>query len=141
MAVAVLLLAISLGAAGQILLKSGLSQLGSHPRPLVVLASIFTNLRVFGGFFCYGVSSLFYLLALSRLDLSYAYPMIALGYVIVTYLSWQFLGETVPSLRIVGLGIIILGVIVMALTYGQTHARASSPTPPAVSAPLPPAGP
>ncbi len=137
MAVAILLFAVLLGAVGQILLKSGLSQLGSHPKPGPIFASIFTNIRVFGGFFCYGVSSLFYLLALSRLDLSYAYPMIALGYVIVTYLSWQFLHEQVPAMRVLGLAIIILGVVVLALTYGHTHARAVSP-PAAVTEPASP---
>ncbi len=139
MAVAILLFAILLGAMGQILLKSGLSQLGSHPPPMQVLGTIFTNIRVFGGFFCYAVSSLFYLLALSRLDLSYAYPMIALGYVLVTFLSWQFLGERVPGMRILGLGIIILGVVVMALTYGQTHADVAPSAPAAAAAqPAPP---
>lgn len=140
MAVAVLLFAVLLGAIGQILLKSGLnvlSQSGSKPPPLAVISSVFTNLRVFGGFFCYGVSSLFYLMALSRLDLSYAYPMIALGYVIVTFLSWQFLHEQVPAMRVLGLAIIILGVVVLALTYGHTHARAEA-SPPSITQSAPP---
>ena len=139
MAVGILLFAILLGAVGQILLKSGVSQLGSHPRPALVLASIFTNIRVFGGFFCYGISSLFYLVAISRLPLSYAYPMIALGYVLVTYLSWQFLGEKVPFARIIGLSIILFGVMVMAFTYSHPEASASA-TPPALTQPAPPAG-
>lgn len=138
MAVAILVLAICLGALGQILLKSGLSQIGDRPGVGRVLATIFTNFRVFGGFFCYGVSSLFYLVALSRLPLSYAYPMIALSYVIVTYLAWQLLGERVPLLRIGGLAIILVGVVVVALSYGR-QATAGLPEPgPTITRPAPP---
>jgi drug/metabolite transporter (DMT)-like permease len=124
-ALAILLLAILLGAIGQVLLKSGVSQLGRSPAPLMVVRSIFTNLLVFGGFSCYAVSSLFYLVALSRLELSYAYPMIALSYVVVTVLAWRLLGESVPLLRTAGLAIILVGVAVMALSYRAV--AASSP--------------
>ena len=125
MALGILIFAICLGAMGQIFLKAGVSQLGAHPAPLLVLRSIVTNLRVFGGFACYGLSSLFYLVAISRLDLSYAYPMIALSYVMVTFLSWKYLNEAVPALRIVGLAIIMAGVVVMALSYHHGSAGAS----------------
>ena len=116
-ALLVLLLAIALGAAGQILLKAGVNQLGERPSPLIVLRSIFTNGMVFWGFFCYAVSSLFYLMALSRLPLSYAYPLIALSYVMVTFLAWWLLHETVPAARIAALAIILAGVVIFAFTY------------------------
>ena len=131
MAIAILIFAICLGAMGQILLKSGLQKLGEHPAPGLVLAQIVTNIRVFGGFCCYAVSSLFYLVALSRLELSYAYPMIALSYVLVTFLSWRFLHENVPSLRLLGLAVIIVGVVVMALSFPRHTDAAASPAPPA----------
>lgn len=138
MALAILILAICLGATGQILLKAGLTQLGPHPAPTRVVASIFTNLRVFGGFMCYGVSSLFYLVALSRLPLSYAYPLIALSYVFVTFLSWKFLGEHVPGMRLAGLAVIMTGVVVMALSYRAS--AASAPQAAVQETPAPPPG-
>jgi drug/metabolite transporter (DMT)-like permease len=122
-ALAVLLVAILLGAVGQIALKSGINTLGHKPAPLVVIRSIFTQWQVTLGFVCYGVSSLLYLVALSRLELSYAYPMVALSYVIVAILSWKLLGEGVPPLRIVGLGAICLGVVIVAFSY-KPHAGA-----------------
>ncbi len=116
--IAVLLFAIALGVAGQILLKMGLNRLGEKPSPVQVLKSLLTPL-IFGGFVCYGVSSLFYLQALSRMPLSYAYPMIALSYVGVVVASWKLLGEQVNALRIGGLAVIIIGVIMLALSYGS----------------------
>ncbi len=116
-ALIVLIVAILLGAVGQISLKTGINMLGHKPPPLIVLRSIFTQWQVTLGFLCYGVSSLLYLIALSRLELSYAYPMVALSYVIVAVLSWKVLGEHVPPLRMAGLGAICLGVIIVALSY------------------------
>jgi drug/metabolite transporter (DMT)-like permease len=139
MAVAILLFAICLGAVGQILLKFGLGKL-HNPTVAQTLATIVTNKYVFGGFFCYAISSLFYLVALQKLDLSYAYPMIALSYVLVTFLAWRFLGEQVPGLRVLGLAIIIAGVVVMALSFKHTSFTAApATTPPAVTQSAPPA--
>ena len=123
-ALGTLLVAICLGATGQICLKAGLMNLGTNPPVGVVLAQIVKNWLVMGGFACYGVSSLLYLVALSRLDLCYAYPLIALTYVIVTLVAWRLLGEMVPLGRVVGLAIICIGVLVVALTYAG-----SQPTP------------
>jgi drug/metabolite transporter (DMT)-like permease len=132
-AMSILIVAIMLGAAGQIALKSGLNQLGAKPAPVVVLKSIFTPL-IFTGFACYGLSSVLYLLALSRLELSYAYPMVALSYVIVTFLSWKFLGEAVPLMRVAGLAAICAGVVLVACSY-RAHAVPTAVTPPAIERP------
>jgi multidrug transporter EmrE-like cation transporter len=113
----VLLVAISLGTVGQIMLKSGLTQLPPNAPTSVVLLSVVQNLRVFLGFACYGLSSLVYLIALKRLPLSYAYPMVALSYVLVVGLSWKLFGEAIPPLRLVALGVILVGVVTLALSY------------------------
>lgn len=112
-----LLVAISLGAAGQVLMKAGLRQLDEGASVGVVLSSIFRNIRVFLGFACYGLSSLIYLIAIHKLPLSYAYPMVALSYVIVVVLSWRLFGETIPPLRIAALVVILGGVVMLALSY------------------------
>jgi multidrug transporter EmrE-like cation transporter len=127
----ILLLAISLGAAGQILLKAGLSQLPENSPPVQVLSSIFTNARVFFGFACYGLSSLVYLIALKRLPLSYAYPMVALSYVMVVALSWKVFGESIPPLRIVAVAIILAGVVMLALSYDAQASGSPAASPPA----------
>ncbi len=115
-ALAVLLMAIMLGAAGQICLKFGLGKLDSQA-VFVVITAMFRNWHVLAGFVAYGVSSLLYLFVLSRLDVSYAYPFVAINYVFVTFLAWLILKETVPALRLVGLAIICTGVLVLAVSY------------------------
>jgi len=115
-ALAVLLIAIMLGAAGQICLKFGLAKLDSQT-PFVVVTAMFRDWYVLAGFVAYGISSLMYLFVLSRLDVSYAYPFVAINYVFVTFLAWLVLKETVPTLRLVGLAIICMGVVVLSVSY------------------------
>jgi multidrug transporter EmrE-like cation transporter len=62
----------------------------------------------------YGLSAFLWLVVLSRLDLSYAYPFLALNLVLITLVSWIVLGEMIPTLRWLGLGLICLGVVVVA---------------------------
>jgi len=119
LALLLLFIAISLGASGQVLMKGGLRQLGDRPAPGVVLHALVSNWLVLGGFACYGVSSILYLLALSRLDLSYAYPMVALSYVMVAVLAWRLFDESIPPLRVVGLVVVMLGVVLLALSYAR----------------------
>jgi drug/metabolite transporter (DMT)-like permease len=123
MALSLLLVLISclLGVSGQILLKMGMDRLGVIE--ISGLAAAWQMaLRVFGtpsvilGFACYGVSSIVWLVVLSRLDVSLAYPLLALNFILVPFFAWMILGEQVPSLRWVGVGIVLVGVTIVSRT-------------------------
>jgi drug/metabolite transporter (DMT)-like permease len=73
--------------------------------PLVVL-----------GLACYAMGAVFWLIVLSKLDLSLAYPILALNFVLVPFFGWLLLGEQVPSLRWIGVAIIFVGVTVISRT-------------------------
>jgi multidrug transporter EmrE-like cation transporter len=53
-------------------------------------------------------------MALSRVPVSIAYPMLSIGYVINAVVAYYWLGETVSLMRMAGIGIIVLGVFVVA---------------------------
>ena len=55
---------------------------------------------------------------LARLDLSVAYPFLALNFVLVTLSGRFLLGETVPSLRWLGILVIIAGILLVAKSTG-----------------------
>ncbi len=62
----------------------------------------------------YGLSLIVWLVGLSRVPVSQAYPLLSLGYVINIGLAWWLLGE-VPNLqRVAGIGVIVLGVVLVA---------------------------
>jgi multidrug transporter EmrE-like cation transporter len=133
-ALTVLLVAIALGAVGQIFLKMGVTQVkqdyaesqgvalaevDDKVPATYILKSFVIKPLILIGFLCYGVSSMFYLVSLSRLDLSYAYPLIAFSYVMVAILSWWLLGESLPAMRVVGLAVVLIGVALLGISYSD----------------------
>ncbi len=64
--------------------------------------------------FAYGLSLIVWLVGLSRVPVSQAYPLLSLGYVINLGLAWWLLGEVPNVQRVAGIGIIVLGVVVVA---------------------------
>ncbi len=118
LAVVYILISVAAGAIGQILLKSGMNRMGSitlsvgsMPETLLRLA---LNPYVVGGLFLYASGTVFWLAALSRVDLSYAYPFASMSYILMLAAAWQLFGETITPLRIVGTLIIAAGVLVVS---------------------------
>jgi multidrug transporter EmrE-like cation transporter len=113
--VAYILVAVAGSAAGQLLLKRGMSTMG----PLTISANqifktmwrIGTNPYVCIGLFVYLCGTFLWLVALSRVDLSYAYPFASLSYIVIIIGAWLFFGERIDMWRILGSLAIITGVI------------------------------
>jgi multidrug transporter EmrE-like cation transporter len=51
---------------------------------------------------------------LTRVDVTIAYPMLSIGYVIAALLAWQFFGESLSATRVLGIAIILVGVVVLS---------------------------
>jgi multidrug transporter EmrE-like cation transporter len=107
-----------LNAAGQLLLKAGVRQIGhfdfSPANILPIGLKIASSLPIFGGLACYGISVVVWILALSRVEVSIAYPMISIGYVVNAFLAWWLFGEMITAQRIAGITVIIIGVVLVA---------------------------
>lgn len=108
-----LLTAICLTVTGELLLKAGVDNVGEFSPSFDVLLRTFTEWRVILGFALIFGGSLFWLGVISRADFSYAYPLLALSYVISLVPARLILHEDVTWNRIVGALIIVLGVIVV----------------------------
>jgi drug/metabolite transporter (DMT)-like permease len=78
------------------------------------LPSILLTPSILIGFILFGISSLLWLSVISKNQLSYAYPMVGLGYVIILILSRVFLNEAINSWRIIGVACIVGGVILIS---------------------------
>jgi len=108
--------AVLLAVIGQVLMKQGMNQFGTFPLtqlPAKLFPMIF-NPWVFSGFLLFGISAIFWLVVLSRLDLSVAYPMVSLAYVLLTLAAVIFFKENVPLIRWIGILVICLGVILIS---------------------------
>lgn len=116
--ISLLLVTVTLNVAGQYLMKRGMTDVGAITGNLNALVgsltTAFTNPYVLAGVGAYAFSSIFWLVLLSRVDLSYAYPALSLGYVLITLVSAIALGEQVSPLRWAGVIVISVGVIMVA---------------------------
>lgn len=110
-----ILLSVLLGAAGQILVKFGAVNLNfNNGNYLKILLSILTNIPVISGIIVYGISFLIWIKVLSKVELSYAYPMVSLGYVLIVIFSYFILKENVTIIRVIGILVIIIGVVIVS---------------------------
>ena len=81
-----------------------------------VLAAYLANPYIWSALLLYGISAVLWLYSLTKVELSFAYPMVALGYVLVCVFSVLLFKETMPGLRIAGLCVIVAGIIMIALS-------------------------
>ena len=112
-----LLIAISLTVTGEVLLKLGMNQVradvGAFSASLPVLLRTFTEWRVVLGFALIFSGALFWLGVISRADFSFAYPLLALSYVIALLPSHFVLQEQLTPNRILGAIIVVVGALVI----------------------------
>ena len=89
---------------------------GSAPplgEPSVLLWWLVTNIYLWLGLGCYAFSIGTWLVVLSRAEVSTAYPLLSIGYIIAAILSVLLLGETLGAAKIGGIGLICAGVILI----------------------------
>ncbi len=72
------------------------------------------NPCIAGGLACYVVSVVVWILALSRVPVSVAYPMLSIGYVVNAIAAWWLFGESLGAQKLVGIAFIIVGVFLVA---------------------------
>ncbi|KAF1041961.1 MAG: 4-amino-4-deoxy-L-arabinose-phosphoundecaprenol flippase subunit ArnF [Herbaspirillum frisingense] len=108
---------ICLNAVAQLLLKAGTNAVGAIHLTAENWFStglkLATQLPIIGGLSCYVISVVVWIIGLSRVDVTVAYPLLSLGYIINAIGAWYFLGEAVSVQRLVAIGVIIVGVVLL----------------------------
>jgi len=102
-----ILTGVLLNAGAQLLLKAG-----TNARPLGLSLAI--EPHILAGLACYVVSVVVWVIGLSKVPVSIAYPMLSIGYVVNAIAAYYLLGESVTPMRLAGIGIIIVGVFIVA---------------------------
>jgi drug/metabolite transporter (DMT)-like permease len=103
-----------LGVFGQLLIKRGVMLAKTKTNLILQYLKIFTTPEVIAGISLYIISSLVWVKLLQKVPLSYAYPMISIGYVVTLILAKLFLGESIPLIRWIGMILICTGVILIS---------------------------
>jgi multidrug transporter EmrE-like cation transporter len=112
----VLGISILLAVIGQLLMKKGMMLFGTFPASQILfkIIPIFLNPYVFLGLVAFAASSVFWLIVLSRLPLSFVYPMVSVAYILVACASWLLFKENLSLLRWAGIMVIIIGVFLIS---------------------------
>jgi drug/metabolite transporter (DMT)-like permease len=106
---AALWVSIVMGSCAQVFLKRGVTQTTGVSGTMHYLA-LFRSAWVWAWAACFVIATGLWLVALSTIQVSYAFPLLSMGYVIVAVLSIAILRERVPALQWVAIGIITIGV-------------------------------
>ena len=113
-----ILAGVLLNAAAQLLLKAGTNAVGHFEFSAGNIGPVGLRLAlepfILGGVACYVVSLVIWIMALSRVEVSIAYPMLSIGYVINAVAAWYLFGESLTALRLTGIGFIVVGVFLVA---------------------------
>jgi multidrug transporter EmrE-like cation transporter len=107
-----------LNAFAQLLLKKGMLGIGYFEVRfqdfLPMIKKVAANYYILSGLGSYVISVAIWLLVLARVEVSYAYPFLSVGYVVVTLMGYFIFHESLSWMRVVGISIIILGVILLS---------------------------
>lgn len=113
-----ILLGVLLNTAAQLLLKAGMSQIGhfefSFANILPIGLKVMMNPPILSGLIAYVLSVGVWLLVLSRVQVSFAYPMLSIGYIVNAVAAYYLFGETMSVMRVTGIFIIIAGVYLVS---------------------------
>jgi len=111
-------LSVILGVMGQLFLKQGMLKIGEFPNQFSLIVNYYIkvalNHYIWLGFASYGLSFIIWLGILSKVELSYARPLAASGYVFVALFSWWLWGENLSAQRWIGIILITIGVILVS---------------------------
>jgi multidrug transporter EmrE-like cation transporter len=111
------LIGVLLNAGAQLLIKAGTNALGTLTSPDGPVQTVFRIVfqpYIFGGLAAYVVSVGVWIVVLSRVPVSVAYPMLSIGYVVNAVLGYVLFREDLGTLKIVGILVIIVGVVLVA---------------------------
>jgi multidrug transporter EmrE-like cation transporter len=113
-----IMVGVLLNAAAQLLLKAGMNRIGHFdftPGNIWPIGwRIATNLPIVAGLSCYVISVGVWMLALSRVEVSFAYPLLSVGYIVNAIAAWYLFGEALTPMRMAGILVIMFGVFLIS---------------------------
>ena len=115
---ALVLTGVLLNAAAQLLLKAGTNAVGHFEFHLDNVLPVGMKLafepHILGGLSCYVVSVVVWIMALSRVPVSVAYPMLSIGYIVNAIAAFYLFNEPLAGQKLLGIGFIVIGVWLVA---------------------------
>ena len=112
-----ILASVILNCFAQILIRKGMLVNGELEKLHSLIASIprmLTNIYLWSAAICYIISILTWMIVLSKVEVSYAYPFLSIGYILATLIGYFWLAEQLSLIRVIGMIIICIGVFLIS---------------------------
>ncbi len=116
MNILLILISVLLNCAAQLCIRKGMLIIGEVEMSSIVrsLGIMITNLWLWGAMISYAVSILLWIVVLSKVEVSFAYPFLSIGYVVAALVGYYFFGESLSLIRVAGIIIICVGVYLIS---------------------------
>lgn len=111
-----IILSVLLNAAAQIFIRKGMLSIGTFDVSNFFgsISVLMTNVWLWGAFLCYALSIVLWLSVLSKVEVSYAYPYLSIGYIVVAVAGYMLFNESLTKMRILGIVVICIGVYLIS---------------------------
>lgn len=116
MNILLILISVLLNCAAQLCIRKGMLIVGEIGMTGLIqnLGNMLTNLWLWAAMFCYAISILMWMAVLSKVEVSFAYPFLSVGYVVAALVGYYFFGESLTLTRIAGIIVICIGVYLIS---------------------------
>lgn len=116
MNIILILVSVLLNCAAQLFIRKGMLQIGEVGAAglVKVLVPMFLNAYLWSAMLCYAVSILLWMAVLSKVEVSFAYPFLSIGYVVAAVVGYYYFGESLSLTRILGILVICIGVFLIS---------------------------
>ena len=116
MNIILVLVCVLLNCSAQFLIRKGMMVAGEMSMLNIAqnIGSLITNVWFWLAMLCYGISVLLWMSILSKVEVSFAYPFLSIGYVVSAVIGYFFFGESLSAIRIAGIIVICFGVVLIS---------------------------
>ena len=116
----IIVISVLLNAFAQLFIRKGMLLIGSLTLNIQNIVSlcfkVLTNIFLLSGMTCYAISILLWMVVLSRVNVSVAYPLLSIGYIVTAIMAYFLFGETLTLQKVAGIIVICLGVWLLTQT-------------------------
>ena len=117
MNIILILTSVLLNASAQLLMRKGMlvnGEVSGMGGFLSDIPQMITNIYLWAAMFCYAVSILVWMVVLSKVEVSYAYPFLSVGYILSAIFGYLWFSEMISPIRILGIVVICVGVVLIS---------------------------
>jgi multidrug transporter EmrE-like cation transporter len=116
MKIIIILSSVMLNCTAQLLIRKGMLGIGivDFSNFTRLIWTMLTNLYLWFAMICYGVSIILWMIVLSKVEVSYAYPFLSIGYVVASMAGYYFFNESLSLIRVMGIIVICIGVYLIS---------------------------